>query len=51
VIADKQLTGRWNPEANPDVISRLKINAAEQVRNYLTSQGLTVNWILGGVGA
>ena len=29
-------------DPSPDVISRLKINAAEQVRNYLTSQGLTV---------
>jgi hypothetical protein len=62
VISDQQWTlieGRvqrlfdhkiWD-DPNPDVISQLKINAVEQVRNYLTSRGLTVNWILGGVGA
>jgi len=27
------------------------VNAVEQVRQYLTTKGLTVNWILGGSGA
>jgi hypothetical protein len=40
----------WD-DPNPDVVSQLKINAVEQVRNFLSSQGLTVNWILGGTGA
>jgi hypothetical protein len=40
----------WD-DPNPDVVSQLKINAVEQVRNFLSSQGLTVNWILGGIGA
>jgi|ERR1017187_1229347 hypothetical protein len=40
----------WD-DLNPDVVSKLKINAVEQVRNFLTSRGLTVNWILGGTGA
>ena len=39
----------WD-DPNPDVVSQLKINAAEQVRSFLTSKGLTVNWIL-GIGA
>ncbi len=61
-ISDKQWTlieGRierlfahkiWD-DPNPDVISQLKINAVEQVRSFLSNQGLTVNWILGGIGA
>lgn len=40
----------WD-DTNPDVVGQLKINAVEQVRNFLTSRGLTVNWILGGAGA
>jgi hypothetical protein len=40
----------WD-DPNPDVVSQLKINAVEQVRSYLSSRGLTVNWILGGTGA
>jgi hypothetical protein len=32
----------WD-DPNPDVVSQLKINAVEQVRNYLSSRGLTVN--------
>jgi hypothetical protein len=40
----------WD-DPNPDVVSQLKINAVEQVRNYLSSRGLTVNWVLGGIGA
>ena len=40
----------WD-DPNPDVVFQLKINAVEQVRNFLTSQGLTVNWILGGEGS
>ena len=40
----------WD-DPNPDVASQLKINAVEQVRNFLSSRGLTVNWILGGEGA
>jgi hypothetical protein len=40
----------WD-DPSPDVVSNLKINAVEQVRNFLSSHGLTVNWILGGTGA
>jgi len=40
----------WD-DTSPDVVSQLKINAVEQVRRYLSNQGLTVNWVLGGVGA
>jgi hypothetical protein len=40
----------WD-DPSPDVTSQLKINAVEQVRNFLSSRGLTVNWILGGEGA
>ena len=40
----------WD-DPSPDVVGQLKINAAEQVRSFLTSRGLTVNWILGGEGA
>jgi hypothetical protein len=38
-------------DSNPDVASQLKINAVDQVRNFLSGYGLTVNWILGGSGA
>jgi hypothetical protein len=37
-------------DPNPDVVSQLKINAVEQVRGFLSSQGLTVNWVLCGTG-
>ncbi len=40
----------WD-DLNPDVVGQLKINAVEQVRNFLSTRGLTVNWILGGEGA
>jgi hypothetical protein len=40
----------WD-DPNPDIVSQLKVNAVERVRNFLASQGLTVNWILGGTGA
>jgi hypothetical protein len=40
----------WD-DPNPDVVSQLKVNAVEQIRNFLSSRGLTVNWILGGEGA
>jgi hypothetical protein len=39
----------WD-DPNPDTVANLKINAVEQIRNFLSSQGLTVNWILGGTG-
>jgi len=38
-------------DPNPDVAAQLKVNAVEQVRDFLTRQGLTVHWILGGEGA
>ena len=40
----------WD-DPSPDVVAQLKINAVEQVRNFMASRGLTVNWILGGEGA
>ena len=40
----------WD-DPSPDVVAQLKINAVEQVRSFMTSRGLTVNWILGGEGA
>jgi hypothetical protein len=40
----------WDDPA-PDVAAQLKVNAVEQVRNFLSTRGLTVNWILGGQGA
>jgi hypothetical protein len=40
----------WD-DPNPDVASQLKINAVEQVRNFMAGRGLTVNWVLGGSGA
>ncbi|MFH1421461.1 MAG: hypothetical protein ABIH42_01910 [Planctomycetota bacterium] len=36
---------------NPDIVSQLKVNEIEHVRNFLSNRGLTVNWILGGEGA
>jgi hypothetical protein len=40
----------WD-DPSPDVVAQLKINAVEQVRNFMAGRGLTVNWILGGEGA
>jgi hypothetical protein len=40
----------WD-DPNPEVVAQLKVNVVEQVRNFLSSRGLTVNWILGGEGA
>jgi hypothetical protein len=40
----------WD-DPSPDVAAQLKVNAVEQVRNFLTTRGLTVNWVLGGEGA
>lgn len=40
----------WD-DPNAEVDAQLKVNAAEQVRDYLNRNGLTVNWILGGEGA
>jgi len=40
----------WD-DPSPDVVAQLKINAVEQVRNFMASRGLTVNWVLGGEGA
>jgi hypothetical protein len=38
-------------DPSPDVTSQLKVNAVEQVRSFMLSHGLTVNWVLGGSGA
>ena len=38
-------------DPNPDVAAQLKINAVESVRAFMTNQGLTVTWVLGGSGA
>jgi hypothetical protein len=40
----------WD-DPSPDVTAQLKVNAVEQVRSFMLSHGLTVNWILGGSGA
>lgn len=40
----------WD-DPNPEVALKLKINTVKEVRDFLTSSGLTVNWILGGEGA
>jgi hypothetical protein len=40
----------WD-DPNPEVVAQLKVNAVEQVRNFMVNQGLTVNWVLGGTGA
>jgi DNA primase len=37
-------------DPNPDTSAQLKINAAEQVREFLNRNGLTVHWVLGGEG-
>ena len=38
-------------DPSPDVSAQLKINAAEQVREFLGKNGLTVLWVLGGQGS
>jgi len=48
---DRMFSHKVWEDTSPDVVAQLKINAAEQVRNFLLSRGLTVNWILGGEGA
>lgn len=40
----------WD-DPNPEVASQFKVNAVEQVRSFMLSHGLTVNWVLGGSGA
>jgi hypothetical protein len=40
----------WD-DPNPEVASQFKVNAVEQVRGFMLSHGLTVNWVLGGSGA
>jgi hypothetical protein len=39
----------WD-DPNPEVANQLKVNAVEQVRNFLAAQGLTANWSLRGEG-
>lgn len=36
----------WD-DPDPDVAAQLKVNVAEQVRDFLARKGLTVNWVLG----
>jgi hypothetical protein len=48
---DKMFSHKIWDDPSPDVVAQLKINAAEQVRSFMASRGLTVNWILGGEGA
>jgi hypothetical protein len=40
----------WD-DPNPEVASQFKVNAVEQVRGFMLTHGLTVNWVLGGSGA
>lgn len=39
----------WD-DPNPEVANQLRVNAVEQVRTFLATQGLTANWVLGGEG-
>jgi hypothetical protein len=48
---DKLFSHKIWDDPSPDVVAQLKINAVEQVRSFMASRGLTVNWILGGEGA
>ena len=49
---DKLFSHKIWDDPSPEVVAQwLKINAVEQVRNFMASRGLTVNWILGGEGA
>lgn len=47
---DKLFSHKIWDDPSPDVVAQLKVNAVEQVRSFLTSRGLIVNWILGGEG-
>ena len=47
---DKLFSHKIWDDTSPDVVAILKINAADQVRSFLSRRGLTVNWILGGQG-
>ncbi len=40
----------WS-DPSSEIDSRLRVNNETDVREFLTSRGLTVNWILGGQGA
>lgn len=40
----------WD-DPDPNIAAQLSVNAVEQVRTFMASQGLTVNWILGGQGS
>jgi hypothetical protein len=48
---DRLFSHRIWDDPSPDVVAQLKVNAVEQVRSFMASRGLTVNWILGGDGA
>src|SRR5262249_36908086 len=48
---EKLFSHKFWEDPSPDVVAQLKTNAVEQVRNFMASRGLTVNWILGGEGA
>lgn len=48
---DKLFSHKIWDDPSPDVVAQLKINAVEQVRSFMASRGLTVNWVLGGEGA
>ena len=38
-------------DLSPEVMFNLRVNNEEQVRKYFTDKELTVNWVLGGIGA
>lgn len=44
---DRLFTHKIWDDPDPDVASQLKVNAVEQVREFMGRKGLTVNWILG----
>ena len=48
---DKLFSHKIWDDPSPEVVAQLKINASEQVRAFMASRGLVVNWILGGDGA
>ncbi|MHB1156962.1 MAG: HNH endonuclease [Phycisphaerales bacterium] len=45
---DRLLSHKIWDDPSPDVALQLKANAAEQIREFLNRQHLTVNWVLGG---
>jgi len=47
---DRFASHRVWEDPSPDVAGQLKVNVIGEVREFLTKQGLTVNWILGGDG-